>query len=154
MAEEQAAAQKFQVQRTYVKDSSFESPATPGIWQQNWKPQIKVDLNTRSGGVENNQAEVVLTVTITAKLEDTVAYLVEIQQAGLFTVEGFNAEQVQQILAIACPNVLFPYAREAVDNLVLKGGFPALNLQPVNFEALYMQARQQAADKSEAGTAH
>ena len=130
---------------------SFESPASPVIFTKAWKPKIQVDLNTRSKAVADNTFEVVLTVTITAKLEDDeTAFLVEIHQAGLFVAEGIEGEQLRQLLGIACPNMLFPYLREAVDALVVKGGFPALALQPVNFEALYRQAEEaQAARQAE-----
>jgi preprotein translocase subunit SecB len=146
MPEETPVQQKFALQRIYVKDVSFESPASPMIFTKAWKPKIQVDLNTRSGAVADNSYEVILTVTITAKLEnDETAFLVEIHQAGLFLAEGIEGDQLRQLLGIAAPNMLFPYLREAVDGLVVKGGFPALSLQPVNFEALYRQAEEQAA---------
>ena len=150
--EAKAAAQpKFALQRIYVKDASFESPSAPVIFTKAWKPKIQVDLNTRSNPVAENNFEVILTVTITAKLEDDeTAFLVEIHQGGLFLAEGIEGEQLRQLLGIACPNMLFPYLREAVDALVVKGGFPALALQPVNFEALYRQAQQQAEQKAAA----
>lgn len=147
-------AQKFAIQRTYIKDISFESPLAPKVFSKQWKPQVKVDLNTRSGEAENNVVEVVLTVTITASQDDQTAFLVEVQQAGLFLIEGLNDDQRQQVMAIACPNMLFPYARETVDALVTRGGFPAINLQPVNFEALYVQARQQASKEAQGNTTH
>jgi preprotein translocase subunit SecB len=121
------------------------------IFTKTWKPKIQVDLNTRSTPVADNNFEVILTVTITAKLEDDeTAFLVEIHQGGLFLAEGVEGEQLRQLLGIACPNMLFPYLREAVDSLVVKGGFPALALQPVNFEALYRQAQQQAEQQAAA----
>ncbi|AMO67070.1 preprotein translocase subunit SecB [gamma proteobacterium BDW918] len=151
MPEETPVQAKFALQRIYTKDVSFESPASPVIFTKAWKPKIQVDLNTRSKAVADNTFEVVLTVTITAKLEDDeTAFLVEIHQAGLFVAEGIEGEQLRQLLGIACPNMLFPYLREAVDALVVKGGFPALALQPVNFEALYRQAEEaQAARQAE-----
>jgi preprotein translocase subunit SecB len=151
MPEETPVQAKFALQRIYTKDVSFESPASPVIFTKAWKPKIQVDLNTRSKAVADNTFEVVLTVTITAKLEDEeTAFLVEIHQAGLFVAEGIEGEQLRQLLGIACPNMLFPYLREAVDALVVKGGFPALALQPVNFEALYRQAEEaQAARQAE-----
>ena len=151
MPEETPVQAKFALQRIYTKDVSFESPASPVIFTKAWKPKIQVDLNTRSKAVADNTFEVVLTVTINAKLEDDeTAFLVEIHQAGLFVAEGIEGEQLRQLLGIACPNMLFPYLREAVDALVVKGGFPALALQPVNFEALYRQAEEaQAARQAE-----
>ncbi|MEX1670324.1 protein-export chaperone SecB [Zhongshania guokunii] len=153
MPEETPVQAKFALQRIYTKDVSFESPASPLIFTKAWKPKIQVDLNTRSKAVADNTYEVVLTVTITAKLEDDeTAFLVEIHQAGLFMAEGIEGEQLRQLLGIACPNMLFPYLREAVDSLVVKGGFPALALQPVNFEALYRQAEEAAARQAEAAS--
>ncbi|WP_373082850.1 protein-export chaperone SecB [Zhongshania sp.] len=151
MPEETPVQAKFALQRIYTKDVSFESPASPVIFTKAWKPKIQVDLNTRSKAVADNTYEVILTVTITAKLEDDeTAFLVEIHQAGLFVAEGIEGEQLRQLLGIACPNMLFPYLREAVDALVVKGGFPALALQPVNFEVLYRQAEEaQAARQAE-----
>ncbi|MBD2859973.1 protein-export chaperone SecB [Spongiibacter sp. KMU-158] len=158
--EQGAAAQEkpaatFALQRIYIKDASFESPASPVVFTKAWKPKIQVDLNTRSQPVAEKNFEVTLTVTITAKLEDQeeTAFLVEIQQGGLFLIDGVEGEQLRQLLGIACPNMLFPYIREAVDALVVKGGFPALALQPVNFEGLYRQAQQEAA-KQAAATTH
>jgi preprotein translocase subunit SecB len=149
MPEETPVQAKFALQRIYTKDVSFESPAGPIIFTKAWKPKIQVDLNTRSKAIAENNYEVILTVTVTAKLEDDeTAFLVEIHQAGLFIAEGIEGDQLRQLLGIACPNMLFPYLREAVDALVVKGGFPALALQPVNFEALYRQAEEAAAAKA------
>ena len=145
-AQEAAAQQQFVTQRIYTKDISFESPMTPNVFRQEWKPAVNVDLNTKSSRVdEEGNHEVVLTLTITAKLEEQTAFLVEVQQAGIFFASGIEAEPLKQILATVAPNILFPYAREAIDNIVVKGGFPALMLAPVNFDALYAQAMAQQA---------
>ena len=145
-AQEAAAQQQFVTQRIYTKDISFESPMTPNVYRQEWKPAVNVDLNTKSSRVdEEGNHEVVLTLTITAKLEEQTAFLVEVQQAGIFFASGIEAEPLKQILATVAPNILFPYAREAIDNIVVKGGFPALMLAPVNFDALYAQAMAQQA---------
>ncbi len=157
MAEEQKTQpqQKFAVQRLYVKDISLESPQSPMVFTKPWKPSFKVDLNTRSGAVAENTHEVVLTVTVTATLDDEAVMLIEVQQAGLFLIEGFEGDALRQVLGIACPNLLFPYAREAVDGMAIKGGFPAVGLQPVNFEVLFRQAQaQQAQQQAENNTAH
>ena len=167
MADEQLAAagtegevpqQQFAMQRIYVKDASFESPATPDIFRQNWNPNINVDLNTKSQVADDTgNHEVTLTITVTAKQDDKNAFLVEIQQAGIFFVAGIEGEQLRQILATVAPSILFPYAREAVDNMVIKGGFPPLMLAPVNFDALYQQAmaQQQAQEAAPAdGSTH
>ncbi len=163
MADEQAAAQdqapqqQFTLQRIYTKDISFESPGTPQIFRQSWQPAVNVDLNTKSARVdEQGNHEVVLTLTVTAKLGDDTAFLVEVQQAGIFYVSAIEGEQLRQVLATLGPNILFPYAREAIDTLVVKGGFPPLMLAPVNFDALYRQAvaqqAQQAAQATDSAT--
>ncbi len=148
MAEEQAAnpqGQQFAMQRIYSKDLSFESPSTPGVFKKQWQPQVNVDLNTKSDKVdEEGNFEVVLTITITAKMEEETAFLVEVQQAGIFFIKGFEGEELRRILGTAAPNILFPYARETIDNLCVKGGFPPIMLAPVNFDALYQQAVAQA----------
>ena len=148
MAEEQAAnpqGQQFAMQRIYSKDLSFESPATPGVFKKQWQPQVNVDLNTKSDKVdEEGNFEVVLTITITAKMEEETAFLVEVQQAGIFFIKGFEGEELRRILGTAAPNILFPYARETIDNLCVKGGFPPIMLAPVNFDALYQHAVAQA----------
>ena len=151
MAEEQAAAQgeaaqqQFVTQRIYTKDISFESPIAPDVFRREWKPAVNVDLNTKSSRFdEEGNHEVVLTLTITAKLEDETAFLVEVQQAGIFFVAGIEGDALRQLLATVAPTILFPYAREAIDNLVVKGGFPPLMIAPINFEALYAQQKQAA----------
>lgn len=137
---EQANQPQFALQRVYVKDLSFESPNSPLVFQDQWKPQVNLDLNTTHSRVSDNQYEVVLSLTVTAKLDDKVAYLVEIQQAGVFLLQGFPEPQIPPMLGAYCPNLLFPYAREAIDNMVGKGSFPALMLAPVNFDAIFAQA--------------
>lgn len=136
--------QQFALQRIYIKDMSFEAPLGAQAFTKQWRPQVHVDLNTQSNRVADDNYEVVLTVTITAKLDDETAFLIEVQQAGMFLVKGLEGENLRQVLAIMCPTILFPYARETIDALALKGSFPPMMLQPVNFEALYVQARQQA----------
>ena len=151
MAEEQAGAaqqrpeQQFTMQKIYTKDLSFESPVTPAIFTKQWQPKLSVDLNTRSGSIdEEGNFEVVLSITVTAKMEEETAFLIEVHQAGVFLVRGFQPEELKRILGTAAPNVLFPYAREAIDAICIKGGFPPLMLAPVNFEAVYQQAQAQA----------
>ena len=159
MAEEETAAaqeaqqQQFVTQRIYTKDMSFESPMTPNVFRQEWKPAVNVDPNNKSTrGDDQGNHEVVLTLTITATLEEQTAFLVEGQQAGIFFVSGLEEDAMRQLLATVAPTILFPYAREAIDNLVVKGGFPALMIAPVNFDALFRQAvAQQAAEAGEGG---
>jgi preprotein translocase subunit SecB len=147
MAENQQAAgnenqnqPQFALQRIYVKDLSFESPNSPLVFQEQWKPQVNLDLNTAHNKLSDNQYEVVLFLTVTAKVGEKVAYIVEIQQAGVFLVAGIEGAQLGQMLGAYCPNILFPYAREAIDATVNRGSFPALMLAPVNFDAIYAQA--------------
>ncbi len=146
----QGSEQQFVMQRVFLKDLSFESPASPGIFRQDYKPAVNVDLRTRSSQIDPDHYEVVLTITITAKVEEETAFLVEVQQAGIFLVRGLEGESLRQILSIYCPNMLFPYAREVIDNTVVKGTFPALMMAQVNFEALYAQAVQQAQQRAAA----
>ena len=149
-AQEAAAQQQFVTQRIYTKDVSFESPITPNVFRQEWKPAVNVDLNTKSSRVdEEGNHEVVLTLTITAKLEEQTAFLVEVQQAGIFYIKNADPGQLSQIVGIACPTTLFPYALESVDSLVVKGGFPPLQFAQVNFEALYGNALQGQRQKSQ-----
>ena len=146
---EGAAGPSFAMQRIYVKDISFESPRSPEIFRGNWKPRINLDLNTRSRILETDLYEVILTLSIEASAEgEQTGFIVELQQAGVFLISGLDEAQLQHTLASYCPNLLFPYARETVDSLVLKGSFPHLMLAPVNFDALYAEAmeRQQQGD--------
>jgi len=148
MAEEQTIPEKqFSIQKIYTKDMSFETPNSPKIFTEKWEPMVDFNLGSNVQPLENGLYEVALTVTITVKSEDKTAYLVEINQAGIFTLIGFSDEELSPMLGSFCPNILFPYAREAVSDLVAKGGFPQLILAPVNFDALYaqhIQAQEQA----------
>lgn len=137
----------FALQRLYLKDSSFESPRSPGVFQKQWAPQINFDIKTRHNKVQDEVYEVVLVLTAEAKIEEEPAFLVEIHQAGIFTCKDFPEQQLEQLLASVCPSILFPYAREAIDGLVVKGSFPPLMLAPINFEALYQQQKQAQAEQ-------
>lgn len=147
----QQAAQQFSMQRIYLKDLSFEAPLGAEAFRKQWKPQVNQELNTKTNKLEDGLFEVVLTLTITVKLGEDTAFLVEVHQAGLFGVQGIEGQQLAQVLNTVCPNILFPYAREAIDNIVTKGSFPALMLPPINFDALFAQAIAQAKQKAEAG---
>lgn len=142
----------FALQRIYLKDTSFESPRSPTVFQGEWKPSINLNLNTSNSKLAENVYEVVLKLTIEAKIDDKTAFLVEVQQAGIFGCAGFNDAELEQVLAAVCPNILYPYARETVDNLVIKGSFPALMLAPVNFDSIYVQSKQQQAARTAAAT--
>jgi len=128
---------EFAIVRIYLKDVSFETPNSPKIFIQEFKPEISLQLNTAVERIEEDLYEVVLNITVTAKKAEKTGFLVEVQQAGLFTVKGFDEVQKGAMLGAYCPNTLFPYAREAVSELVTKGGFPPLPLAPINFDAMY-----------------
>ena len=149
MAEEQGKAQ-FALQRIYLKDSSFESPKSPHGFREQWKPKVNLELNSRHDLIENSLYQVVLRMTVTASTEDDqLMYLVEVQQAGVFLVDGLEENARLHTLGSFCPNVLFPYAREVVDSLVVKGSFPPLMLSPVNFDAIYQQSLVEQARKED-----
>lgn len=148
MSDNQPAAgqeQQFALQRIYIKDISFEAPLGAKAFTKQWQPQVQVDLNTNAERLEEDNFEVVLTITVTAKLGEETAFLIEVHQGGIFHVKGLDGEQLRRVLMIVCPNILFPYARESIDSLSLRGSFPPLALQPVNFEAVYLQSQQQQA---------
>jgi preprotein translocase subunit SecB len=142
MAEQQAQPEQveFNIQRVYVKDISFECPGSPTIFKKEWSPEVSMDIDTKSQKLEDNVFEVVLTLTTTAKVGEELAFLCEVQQAGIFSVGNLEGEQMAHCLNAFCPNILFPYARETVSSLVTRGTFPQLNLAPVNFDALFQQA--------------
>lgn len=142
---------QFSLQRIYVKDISFESPNAPTVFQQPFKPKVGLDLNTTSAQVGEGLYEVVVKVTAEVKHSESgnTCFLAEIEQAGLFRIGGIEGQQLEHTLGAFCPNVLFPYARECIDNLVNRGGFPPLMLAPVNFEAIYAQKKKRQAQASE-----
>lgn len=141
--EQKLPGPEFSIQRVYVKDMSLEAPNTPKIFLEQWEPVLNMDLNTNASNVlEEGVREVVLTVTATVKIKDKVAFLAEVKQAGIFALKGFTDDQLHHMLGSFCPNILYPYAREAVTDLVTRAGFPQLYLAPVNFEALYEQHKK------------
>ncbi|WP_027159104.1 protein-export chaperone SecB [Methylobacter luteus] len=143
MAEENNTVEKqFSIQKIYTKDISFETPNSPKIFIEKWEPSVDFNLSTHVETLENSLYEVALTITITVKSGDTTAYLVEVNQAGIFALNGFTDQEMGPMVGSFCPNILFPYAREVVSDLVSKGGFPQLLLAPVNFDALYAQHLQ------------
>lgn len=127
------------IQKIYIKDLSFEAPNSPQLFTSGLTPSADVQFQNRTTALDAENHEVVLTVTVKVQQEDRTVYLVEVQQAGVFTIRGFPAEHLPAILATACPNTLFPFAREAICDVITKGGFPQLLLAPVNFEVLYAQ---------------
>jgi len=151
-SENKTPEQQLVIQKIYTKDISFESPNTPAVFLKEWNPEVNMELNTNANKTNNKEIyEVVLTITITVKIDKDTVYLIEVHQAGLFTVIGFNETDIGSILGSFCPNALFPYARETISDLVTRGGFPQLLLAPVNFDALYQQHlnSQNSTDKPE-----
>ena len=142
---------QFSLQRIYVKDLSFEPPKSPEIFRQEWAPSVALDLNTKQKHLDGDFHEVVLTLSVTVKTGEEIAFIAEVQQAGIFLIKGLDAASMSHTLGAFCPNILFPYAREALDSLVIRGSFPALMLSPVNFDALYaqeLQRQQQATEQA------
>ena len=151
--EAQAAPERhFSIQRIYTKDISLESPNSPTIFTGEWKPEINVNLNSSVEEIGDDNIEVTLTVTVTAKIGESTGYLVEVKQAGIFLAKGIPEEEKGPLTGIYCPNVLFPYVREIVSDLVNRASFPQFLLAPVNFEAIYAQRMQQAQEQAEGAT--
>jgi preprotein translocase subunit SecB len=146
----QPEQRQFGIQRVYLKDLSFETPNSPDVFRQEWKPENKLNIASAVNQLGEGTYEVVLTLTLTATLGDKTAYLVEVQQAGIFAIQGFPENERAAMLGAYCPNVLFAYAREVITDLVTKGSFPQTVLQPVNFDALFMQHQQELAKRAKA----
>lgn len=156
MAQEQptAAPQKqFQVQKIYVKDLSFESPKAPMVFTTNVAPQTQLNVRTSSQQVAQDTQEVTLVITVEAKDKDSTLFLAEVKQSGIFIIQGYTPEETSVLLGTHCPSTLFPFAREAIADLVSKGGFPPLLLQPLNFDFIFAQAMQERAARANAGSA-
>ncbi len=148
MAEETTAAggetgtqQSFRVQKVFIKDVSFETPRSTEIFtqQSQWAPEVKVQLNTENRNIKDGLYECTLIITVTVELESKPAYLAEVQQSGLFSISGFAEGEMGHLLGSYAPSVLFPFVREVICDLAVKGGFPQLLLDPINFDALYAQ---------------
>jgi preprotein translocase subunit SecB len=152
MSDEQKADRQFAIQRIYTKDISFESPNAPQVFISEWEPKINVDLSTEIQALSEDTIQVVLAVNVVAKHEDKTAFLVEVQQAGIFLAKGFSEEELGPLMGIGAPNALYPYAREVVSDLITRGSFPQFTLQPVNFEQMY--AQQMASKKESAEKTH
>ena len=153
MAEnEQNAEKRLSIIKIYLKDFSFESPQSPAIFRRSeWKPQTTLNLRSSHNDDEGDAHEIVLTLTVEAKDDDKTCFLIELQQAGLFEISGYDEQEFKAIVGSFCPNILFPYARESIASLIQKGGFPEFVLQPINFDALFMQAQAQAAAQAAEG---
>jgi len=142
---------QFEIQRIFVKDISFEAPNTPHTFVEEWKPEVTLNLETKSNKIQDDVHEVVLSITATVATGKKTAFLIEVHQAGVFMIKGFAEDQLHQMLGSFCPNILFPYAREFVSDTVIRGGFPQLILAPVNFDALYLQHMEQQKNKEKEG---
>lgn len=161
MAEEKAAAQAeqaqqpgFAIEKIYVKDMSLEIPNAPQVFIQRETPQVGIELSNAATMLEEGVFEVVVTVTVTSKIEDKTVFLIEVAQAGIFQIRNVPAENLEVIASVTCPNILFPYARETVSDLSVRAGFPPVLLNPINFEALYAQQKQQQAEQANGETTH
>jgi preprotein translocase subunit SecB len=155
MAEQEQAAKQLAISKIYTKDFSFESPQAPDVFKSgDWKPETNLNLRSAHNALDGNAHEVVLTITVEAKQADTTLFLVELQQAGIFEIAGYEGEELAAIVGSFCPNILFPYARESIATMIQKGGFPEFVLQPINFDALYLQAKQQQQEQGAAAEAH
>lgn len=144
----QAADRQVVLQKMYVKDASLEVPQAPQIFTRQWQPETDVQVNTQYTDLGDNNHQVMLSVTVTAKAGTDVGFLVEVHQAGIFTISGFDPVELGAVLGGYCPGLLFPFAREAVADLVQRAGFPQLLLQPINFDALYIQHQREQAAKA------
>lgn len=146
----QASQAQLNLQKVYIKDASFEVPNAPQVYQEQGQPQVQLNLGQKHNKLSDDVHEVVLTLTITCTMNDSTAYLAEVHQAGIFGVTGFDEKGLDAVLGSYCPNVLFPYARQILSDLVQNGGFPPFLLQPINFDALYAeQQRRQAEGESD-----
>jgi preprotein translocase subunit SecB len=134
----------FAIQKIFLKDISFETPSGVEAFKKTWAPQVQQDLNIQVNNLEDNLFEVILLLTITAKIDEKVVFLIEVKQAGIFGISGLDGIQLAHAINTLCPQILFPYARELIDSTLLKGGFPPMMLAPINFDAVFAQAVMQA----------
>jgi preprotein translocase subunit SecB len=138
----------FSIEKIYVKDVSLEIPHAPQIFTDRTQPQVSIELSNLAQQVEENVFEVAIKVTVTSKIADKTVFLVEVTQAGIFQIRNVPAENMEMIVGITCPNILFPYLRESVSDLVVRAGFQPVLLNPINFEALFAQQKQQEAEQA------
>ena len=155
MAEENASSEekqaaRFVIQKIYTKDVSFESPNSTDIFREEWKPKLDLQLGNEYRRIDEDNHEIILSVTVTATVGDKTAFLIEVKQAGIFSLTGYSDEEMGPFIGSYCPNTLFPFVREVVSDVVTKGGFPQLVLSPVNFDAMYMHQKEQAIAQAKA----
>jgi preprotein translocase subunit SecB len=151
---EEASGAQFGLQKIYVKDVSFEIPNSPMVFQEEWEPTVNMDIANSASKVSEDIFEAVLSVTVTVTSAEKTMYLIEAQQAGIFHIAGLPDDAISKMLATTCPNILFPFTREIIADLVTRGGFPQLLLAPVNFDALYAQKAQHEAEEKAKSTTH
>lgn len=150
MAEQE---KQISIQKIYIKDFSFESPQAPSVFTKtDWEPKTNLNLRSTHSDLGDNNHDVVLTLTVETKHEDKTLFLVELHQAGIFSIAGYESAELAAVLGSFCPGTLFPYARESIASIVAKGGFPEFVLQPINFDALYAQSQQTVAADSSSET--
>jgi len=145
---------QFSIQKIYIKDISFETTNTPDVFKMDWKPVVDMHITNEATPLGEDLFEVVLSVTLTVKIDDKTIYLIEVNQAGIFLIKSIPEDLIGRMLATSCANILFPFAREAVSDIVVRGGFPQLLLTPVNFDTLYEQQRKQASEQAKESTTH
>lgn len=148
---EQAATPVFQIQRVYLKDMSLEQPNSPKILLEQASPQVEINLGVAAEGVTDGIYEVAITATVTTKLGDRTVFLVEVKQAGIFEIRNLPQEQLQPVIGIACPGIVYPYLRATVADIITRAGFPPVHLAEVNFQAMYEAQQQQAREQAEQG---
>ncbi len=152
-ATDAADGPSFTVEKIYVKDLSLEVPGAPAVFNETAQPQLQMNLNQQVTRLNDAAFEVVLGITLTCTADDKSLYLAEVKQAGVFGLAGFDAQTLDAMLGTHCPNVLYPYARQLISDLIQAGGFPPFLLQPINFEALYAEGLRQRAQQAQLGTA-
>lgn len=153
MAEQQQAAQPiFSIEKIYVKDLSVEVPNAPQVFLERDTPRVDIQLSTEAKPIDDGHYNIVLSVTTTATLNDKTVFLVEAHQAGIFQIRNIPADSIEPVLAVTCPNILFPYVRETISDAITRAGFPPFLLAPVNFESLYQQRAQQQNQVAPAST--
>ena len=145
---------QFSIQKIYIKDISFETPNSPDAFKMEWKPVVDMHITNEATPLGEDLFDVVLSVTLTVKIDDKTVYLVEINQAGIFLIKNIPEDVLGRMLATSCANILFPFAREAISDIVTRGGFPQLLVSPVNFDVLYEQQKKQAAEQAKQNTTH
>jgi len=140
----------FYIEKYYLKGTSYESPNAPEVFREEWNPKINLDVNSHTEKLHDDVYEVTLQLTVTAKNEEKNIYLIEVQYAGIYTLRNFDGERLDEVLGSFCPGLIYPYATQTVTDLVMKGGFPQLNLAPINFEAIYRESLQRKQQQAEA----